>query len=229
MQTLLKLCYNYEIIVAEDGSNDGTYEILVELEKRNSKIRILHTDVRCGKGLALKEAIKSAKGNVIGFIDADLSTDMSYLAALINAVLVEDYDISIGSRIKNANKINRSKKRSLASMAYNLMVRWILGSKLNDHQCGFKAFKKSSIYKIIDQINDEQWFWDTEMLIKAQQNGYRIKEIPVRWSEANSTSFNLIKDGFAMGFKIIKLRWELSLKKEKPVVANDYGDFQNRI
>ena len=214
IRVLINITTDYEIIIVEDGSNDGTYEISSKLEEKTPNIRLLHSDIRCGKGFALKKGIKAAKGDVIGFIDADLSTDMSYMPELIDAIRVEGYDISIGSRLKYTSKTERSKKRSIASTIYNLSVRWILGSRFYDHQCGFKAFKRSSIYEIIDQIKDEQWFWDTEMLIKAQRNGYKIKEIPVRWSDADATSLNFFKDGLVMGLKILRLRWDLTKNKK---------------
>ncbi len=210
IRALINITSDYEIIISEDGSDDDTFEISSKLKEGNSRIRLLHSDIRRGKGFALKKAIKVARGNVIGFIDADLSTDMSCMPGLIDAIRSEGYDIAIGSRLKYTSKTDRSRKRSVASRVYNLMARWILGSKIYDHQCGFKAFKKNSIHKILDQIKDERWFWDTEMLVRAQRNGFRIKEIPVRWSEADLTSFNFFKDSIDMGLKMIELRWDLA-------------------
>jgi glycosyltransferase involved in cell wall biosynthesis len=203
-----------EVIISEDGSSDGTYDIAAKLAEDNAETCLLHSDKRCGKGLALKRAIKAAKGDIICFMDADMATDMLYLPVLIDAIRVEEYDIAIASRLAPASNIERSKTRSIASKAYNTMVRLILRSRIYDHQCGFKAFKRSSILPILDQIKDDRWFWDTEMLVRAQFAGYKIKEIPVSWKEADSTQFNLIKDSYDMGMKIIKLWWDL---------ANDRG------
>lgn len=218
-ESLCAFTSSAEVIISEDGSSDGTYDIAVKLAKGSADMRLLHSEKRCGKGLALKRAIKDAKGEVICFMDADLATDMFYLPVLIDAVRVEGYDIAIASRLVPASNTERSKKRSIASKAYNTMVRLILRSRVYDHQCGFKAFKRSSILPILDQIKDERWFWDTEMLVRAQLAGYRIKEIPVKWKEADSSRFNLIKDSFDMGTKIIKLRWDMANDRETHALA----------
>ena len=89
------------------------------------------------------------------------------------------------------------------------MVRFILGSKVCDHQCGFKAFRKDKIIFIIDKIKDNHWFWDTELLIRGQRQGYKIKEIPVAWKESKSTKVSITKDANSMGRQIIRLWWEL--------------------
>ena len=210
IKILTSITSDYELIIAEDGSCDGTYEIAANLRDKNSKISLMHSRERCGKGLALTKAIKVARGDVIGFIDADLATDMTFLPSLIDAIRIEGYDISIGSRLQSNSKSERLMKRSLASKTYNSMVRLLLGSKIKDHQCGFKAFNRCSILSLLDKIKDERWFWDTEMLVRAQHGGFKIKEVPVNWKEPASTSFDLIKDGCGMGLKILKLRWDLT-------------------
>jgi glycosyltransferase AglD len=209
IKILTSITSDYELIIAEDGSCDGTSETVAKLKENNSKISHMHSDERRGKGLALKRAIKAAKGDVVGFIDADLATDMSYLPSLIDAIRIEGYDIAVGSRFECTSKADRSMKRFLASKAYNLMVRLILNSTIKDHQCGFKAFNRNSIFSLLDRIKDERWFWDTEMLVRAQHDGYKIREMSVNWKETDATSFDLIKDGCDMGVKILKLKWDL--------------------
>jgi glycosyltransferase involved in cell wall biosynthesis len=217
-QLLKKITYDYEIIIAEDGSTDGTYEISTRMASQTSKISLLHSDLRCGKGNALNRAIKAAKGDVIAFMDADMSTDISFLPLLLDAVGQEGFDMAIGSRLIPGGNVDRSRKRSIASKLYNSAVRLILRSKIYDHQCGFKAFQRGSILAILDQIKDGRWFWDTEMLVRAQRDGYKIKEIPVSWREPSTTTFELAPDGYEMGSKIIKL-W-LDLNREKKSLAS---------
>jgi glycosyltransferase involved in cell wall biosynthesis len=154
-QILGKISPDYEIIIAEDGSNDGTFEISTRMAGKNPRIRLLHSDLRCGKGNALKRAIKAAKGDVIAFMDADMSTDISSMPALLDAVSQEGFDIAVGSRLISESNTDRSRKRSIASKLYNSMVRLILRSRIHDHQCGFKAFQKRSILAILDQVKDE--------------------------------------------------------------------------
>jgi len=211
---LEKTAPDYEIIIAEDGSTDGTYEISSLMAGRSSRIRLLHSDLRCGKGSALKRAIKAAKGDTIAFMDADMSTDISFLPALLDAIRLEGFDMAVGSRLISGMNIDRSRKRSFASKLYNSMVRLILGSGIYDHQCGFKAFRRGSVLVILDRVKDERWFWDTEMLVRAQREGYKIKEIPVSWRERSSTNLKFAQDGYEMGLNILKLWIDINKKRK---------------
>jgi len=204
-----------EIIIAEDGSTDGTYEVAARIAADNSAVRVLHWDERQGKGRALNKAIKASRGEVICHIDADLATDMTDLALLINSIRCEGYDIAAGSRLMPKSEAKRSKKRLIASKVYNEMVRVLLNSKIRDHQCGFKAFNRKSVILILDEIKDEHWFWDTEILVKGQYKGLKIKEIPVRWQEGESTTVNLFRDSYNMLVKIIQLWWNLRRDKNE--------------
>ncbi len=179
------------------------------MARENSDIHLLSSRQRLGRGKALNLAIKSCLGDVVCYIDADLATDMTYLPDIINAVAKEGYDIAIGSRMMAASKAKRNTKRLLASTVYNRMVRHLLGSKVLDHQCGFKAFKRDKITCLLDDIKDNHWFWDTELLVRGQRRGYRIKEIPVEWKESASTKVNIVKDANDMGQQILRLWWDL--------------------
>ena len=209
MAKLRTLDYVSEIIIAEDGSTDGTYESASKLASENSNIRLIHSDRRQGRGQALGRAIKAAKGDVICYIDVDLATDMSYLPLLIGAVLTEGYDFATGSRMMPQSDARRSPKRLIASKSFNWMVRVLLASRLHDHQCGFKAFRRASVLQLLDDVKDNHWFWDTEILVRGQIHGYRIKEIPVKWNESDSTKVNILKDANEMGRQIIRLWWDL--------------------
>jgi glycosyltransferase involved in cell wall biosynthesis len=199
----------YELIIAEDGSTDGTYEFASMLSLNNPNIRLIHSKDRQGRGQALKRAIKSANGDAICYIDVDLATDMSYLPHLINAILKEGYDLATGSRLMPESHSRRSQKRQMASKSFNWLVRTFLNSSLYDHQCGFKAFRRSSVLPLLDEVKDNHWFWDTEVLVRGQRRGFKIKEIPVKWKESNSTKVNILKDANNMGRQIIWLWWDL--------------------
>ena len=216
MAKLSELAYPSEILIAEDGSSDGTYESASKLASEDPNIRLLHSDRRLGRGHALSRAIKAAKGEVVCYIDVDLATDMSYLPLLINSVLSGDCDFATGSRLMPQSNTQRSLMRSIASKTYNWMVRAFLGSNLHDHQCGFKAFRLAPVLMLLDQVKDEHWFWDTELLVRGQHEGLRIKEIPVKWFGYNSTKVELKKDVYCMGSQIFRLRNDLQRKKEHP-------------
>jgi len=105
--------------------------------------------------------------------------------------------------------------RDISSKTYNFLVRHMLGSTLRDHQCGFKAFKPEAVLSLLDEIEATHWFWDTEMLVRAQRHGYRIKEIAVEWKSGRDTKVSLTKDSWSMFKHITRLWWKLKVKREK--------------
>ncbi|MCW3140831.1 MAG: glycosyltransferase family 2 protein [Methanophagales archaeon] len=207
-KALAEFASSFEIIIAEDGSTDGTAEIASRIEAENSFVKHIHSEERLGRGKALSRAFKLATGEILAYLDVDLSTDMKHLKELINAIKEEHYDFATGSRMLKGSEVKRSFKRAALSKVFNFLVRKILRSKISDHQCGFKSFRKETLIPLLNEITDEHWFWDTEMLVRAQRNSYKIKEIPVRWEDKGGagTKVNAFKDGLTMFYKIIKLR-----------------------
>ncbi len=128
----------FELIVAEDGSTDGSADFVREYEERDPRVRLLHADERLGRGRALNRAFAAARGSIVCYYDVDLATDMQHLAELIGSIR-EGCDIATGSRLLPESNIIRSGGREIASRGYNMLVRLILRSRLHDHQCGFKA------------------------------------------------------------------------------------------
>ncbi len=209
-RTAVALCEitpSFEIIIAEDGSKDGTDRICAVLAKKYAFVVHLHSDERLGRGRALNRAIQASRGEILCDIDVDLATDMKHLKELIQAIR-NGYDFATGSRLLPASDVKRPLKRELASRGFNFLTRLMLGSKLYDHQCGFKSFKRESLFAIMGDVKDTHWFWDTELLVRAQRAGYRIKEFPVEWKHGGATKVNLIKDVFGMGSSIFRLWYE---------------------
>lgn len=203
--TLHKITSSFEIIIAEDGSTDGTDRIAEELAKEYPYVKYLHSKNRLGRGKALNRAFKSSKGEILSYIDVDLATDLKHLEELINSIKDKGYDFSTGSRMLKESDVKRSFTRLIASKGFNLMTRLLLKSEIKDHQCGFKAFKRKPLFDILDEVKDEHWFWDTEMLVRAQREGYKIKEFSVRWRCGRNTTVDLKKDVVGMGTQIIRL------------------------
>jgi glycosyltransferase involved in cell wall biosynthesis len=195
----------YEIIIAEDGSTDGTDKKSQELSQKLSYVRHLHGEKRLGRGRALKNSFKQSKGNVLIYMDVDLATDLKHLSQLIDAVTVEGYELATGSRMMSQSKVKRTFTRGFASKTYNFMVRFVLGSKVKDHQCGFKAFQRQKLLPWLEEVEANHWFWDTETLVRAQRRGYKVKEIPVEWKSTRETKVKLFKDSFDMGWQVLVL------------------------
>jgi glycosyltransferase involved in cell wall biosynthesis len=198
----------YELIVAEDGSKDESYQIAKKVAKTNHKIRVLHSKRRLGRGAALKRAIREAKGDIVVYMDADLSSDLSYLKPLVERV-EDGASIATGSRLLRDSRATRTLQRDVASKVFNFLVRLLLGSKLMDHQCGFKAFNRKDVLPLLKKVKDNYWFWDTEILVRAQREGMRVDEIPIQWSHGRFTKVRFKNDVLYMMGKILKLREEL--------------------
>ncbi len=192
---------DYEIVIAEDGSNDAPKAIKRLGAKR---CRVLHSDVRLGKGAAIANAILDAKNDIVVYMDVDLSSDLGKISRLILGI-ESGAAISTGSRLMKGSKIRRGFLREFMSRGYNNLVRLALGSRLNDHQCGFKAFRKSTVMPVLKKVKDNHWFWDTEILVRAQREGLKVDEFPIDWRENGGSKVNLLKDTVAMAMGIARM------------------------
>ena len=205
---------SYEIIIAEDGSTDGTAERASELAQKYPCVRHIHREARLGRGTALNNAFQNSKGEVLVYMDLDLATDLKYLKPLVESITIEGYDFSTGSRMLAESKAKRTFSRGFSSKTYNFLVRRMLGSKLRDHQCGFKAFRRKSLLALLGEVEATHWFWDTETMVRGYRHGYKIKEIPVEWKSGKDTKVNLVKDSWSMFSQVLSLWWKLKIKKK---------------
>ncbi|WP_144901666.1 flippase-like domain-containing protein [Halobellus captivus] len=202
----------FEVIVAEDGCDDRTPEIADRLATEDDRVRHFHSGERLGRGGALERAFEAAHGDVLAYFDTDLATDMRHLEELIERVRSGDADVATGSRWMPGNVADRPAKRGVPSRAYNGLVRTFLRSDLQDHQCGFKAFSREAFETLREDVEDEHWFWDTEMLVRAQRHGYEVAEFPVDWTPKGDTKVDLVRDVLGMGSQIFRTWWQLSVR-----------------
>lgn len=202
-----RLDYSFEIIIAEDGSGDGTAEIACELAEENSRIRLLHSDERLGRGKALKRAFKKCVGEILLYSDIDLSIDLDSIQEAVRKIK-QSYDVCIGSRLLQRSKVQRDIKRSIASKGYNLLARVLFNSKITDLQCGFKVFKRKVLLYLLRARNNH-WFWDTEVLLRLEKENFKIYQLPVKWREMGSSKVHILKSIFGMGSRLIKLRLKM--------------------
>jgi uncharacterized membrane protein YbhN (UPF0104 family) len=202
----------FEVLVAEDGCDDRTPEIADRLAAEDPRVRHFHSDERLGRGGALERAFAASHGDVLVYFDTDLATDMAHLEELVESVRTEGYDVATGSRRVPGKKQDRERERGVASTGFNGLVRLFLRSDLYDHQCGFKAFDREALFDLLDDVKDDHWFWDTEVLVRAQRRGYRVKEFPVRWTPMGDTKVDLVRDVVGMGSQILRVWWEFSVR-----------------
>jgi uncharacterized protein (TIRG00374 family) len=201
----------FEVLVAEDGCTDRTPEIADELAAEYDAVRHVHSSERRGRGGALEYAFRQAEGETLAYLDTDLATDMRHLETLIESVRSEGYDVATGSRLLEESDADRPAKRGVPSRGYNGLVRLLLRSTVRDHQCGFKAFDRAALFDLLDSVEDDHWFWDTELLVRAQRSGYRVREFPVEWTPQKDSKVDLVRDVFGMGSQIVRTWWQLSV------------------
>lgn len=207
-----KTTYSYEIIIAEDSSSDGTADIAKEFSGKFDNIIWQHRDKRRSRGSAVSDAIKKAKGRIVGYIDVDLETPAHYIYPLI-------LEIEGGADIATCIRVFKIDKRQLlfrlpkvaSHYCYLWLVRKILRVNLKDTEAGFKFFNRARILPILSQIKDEHWFWDTEVMVRSYYNGYKIKEIPTLFlpSYTRISKVNLFKDSCDYLSNLFKFSKEL--------------------
>jgi glycosyltransferase involved in cell wall biosynthesis len=169
--------YAYEIIFVDDCSTDRTRELIEQIigkypDKRMS--RIFHEQNK-GRGGTVSDGIRAAEGGVAGFIDIDLEVQAHYIPSCVNAV-ENGADVAVGRRVYKLNL--RSLDRYLMSTGYVWLVRRLLGVDLHDTETGYKFFKRERILPVLDEIEDQRWFWDTEVMVRSYYKDYQIAEIP---------------------------------------------------
>lgn len=209
---LKEISASFELIICDDSSRDSTPQICADLARRFRELRYVRYDNGPSRRENLSLAIKSAKGDIIIYVDSDLSVGPFFINALISGI-DKGYDIVIGSRYAEGAAFERSFSRNIISRFYNLFMRIYFGSKIRDHQCGFKAFKRHIIFTLIDELGYDSslrrgWFWDVELLLRAQFHNFRIFEMPIEWKSGSKSNFE-IKREIKMIPYVLFLKWRL--------------------
>jgi glycosyltransferase involved in cell wall biosynthesis len=277
------LGWDWEIVVADNGSTDRTREIAEQFVSKissHSAFYILNSEFKShsvrvvalaekGRGRALKHAWLNTDADVLVYMDADLSTDLDSLPALIGALIqsspersevpiprgssssipdsvsdteaasetdgsekrrggergigrLSGYDLAIGSRLLRNELTTRSLKREFISRCYNRLIRLMFPNiTFSDAQCGFKAITREAAQALLPQVEDTNWFFDTELLILAENHGYRIFDLPVRWIERRQTSVKILRTALddLKGLVRLKRRMAASPRHPHPVAT----------
>ncbi|RJT08075.1 flippase-like domain-containing protein [Halococcus sp. IIIV-5B] len=200
---------SFEVLIAEDGCDDATPEIATRLANEDDRVRHVHSDERLGRGGALVRAFTAAEGETLAYLDTDLATDMTHLETLVESVRSGEYDVATGSRLLGTSDADRPASRDVPSKVFNRLVRLFLRSSVRDHQCGFKAFSREVFEDVVPDIDDDHWFWDTELLVRAQRAGYRVNEFPVAWTPKGDTKVDFVRDVLGMGSGILRTWWQV--------------------
>lgn len=168
--------YTYELIFIDDCSQDRTKEIILELADNQPNRKYVFHEKNVGRGGTVCEGIKLAQGRVVGYLDIDLEVHARYVPSMFWAIENDGYDVSTAYRIY---KIPSGPViRYILSIGYRELVRYFLGTKILDTETGYKFFNRENILPIIDICQNKGWFWDTEIMVLAEKQNLKIKEIP---------------------------------------------------
>ena len=185
--------FDFEIIIAEDGSDDNTIKIVKDFQRKYENIKLISFKERLGKGGAISNAMLQASKKFVGFMDADMSADPYEFLRLLEAI--DDCDIVIGSRILRGElePIKRPFIRTMFSYFYSKFFRILFRIPIYDPQCGFKLFRKEIVSEIFKEIHTTRFAFDSEIIVKSHILGFRIKEIPINWKHDNISKVSVLQ------------------------------------
>ncbi len=179
--------YEWKIIIGDNASVDDTPAVGRMLEdKSGGQVAYVRIE-RKGRGFALKQIWQESDADVRSYMDVDLSTGLDAFPSVVKGVAEEGYGVAIGSRLARGAKTTRSLTRTVLSRGYNAIIKTMFWTRFSDAQCGFKAISREVAERVMPLIEDNNWFFDTELLILAERMGYRIKDVPVEWVEDPDT------------------------------------------
>ena len=184
--------FRWVVTIVDNASTDKTYSLALKLTKQNPRIHTLHLDQK-GRGRAVKYAWNQGDYDYAAYMDVDLSTDLKHVPSLLHS-LQRGYDIAIGSRNLHGSQIyGRSLLRTITSKGYIVLIKLFFWVHFSDAQCGFKAITKQVKEVLLPSIQDNEWFFDSELLIVGEKNGYRIYEEPVTWIDNPGSTVRVYK------------------------------------
>jgi putative flippase GtrA len=188
--------YRFRITVADNASTDGTLAVAERLAGELPEMRAVHLAEK-GRGRALRAVWSTSDAPVLAYLDVDLSTDLAALAPLVAPLLSGHSDLAIGTRLHRGSRVVRGAKREVISRGYNLLLRGTLAARFSDAQCGFKAIRADVAAGLLPLVEDDGWFFDTELLVLAERSGLRIHEVPVDWVDDPDSRVDIVPTALA--------------------------------
>jgi putative flippase GtrA len=183
------------VTIVDNGSTDGTALVAQRLAATVGGVQALILD-RKGRGYALRTAWSASSADVLAYMDVDLSTSLTALLPLVGSVYSGHSDLAVGTRLARGSHTMRGPKRELISRGYSRLVRLALRSRVSDFQCGFKAMRRERALQILPLVDDNEWFFDTELIVTAERLGVRISETPVEWTDDPDSSVDIAQTAF---------------------------------
>jgi glycosyltransferase involved in cell wall biosynthesis len=188
--------FSWQITIVDKAGTDGTLQIARRLMHELPEVVAMHLPAK-GRGRALRTAWSVSRAEVLAYMDVDLSTDLAALLPLVAPLLSGHSDLAIGTRLRPGSRVTRSRKRELISRCYNRLLRLALRAGFTDARCGFKAIRADAAARLLPLVQDEEWFFDTELLVLTQRRGLRIREVPVDWVEDADSRVEIVPTAVA--------------------------------
>jgi dolichyl-phosphate beta-glucosyltransferase len=207
-QAYLAVCgHEFELILVDDGSRDGTREIIREAERANPAVRGITLPRNRGKGRALAEGVRQSRGRLVLTSDADFSAPIAELPKLVRSIEA-GAQVAIGSRAaRGAREVDQPVHRRLMGKAFNLLVQALLLPGLWDTQCGFKLFRGDVARELFGALRTDGFAYDVEVLYRARRCGYRVSEVPVRWTNSPTSRVQAVRHSREMLADLLRIRF----------------------
>ena len=222
--------FAWRIVIADNASTDGTAAIAERLADEDDRVSHLRLEQK-GRGRALLAAWSRSDADIVAYTDVDLSTGLTGLLPLVAPLVSGHSDIAIGSRLSAGSSVARGPKRELISRAYNLLLRLVFAVRFRDAQCGFKAGRTDVVKVLLPAVEDDAWFFDTELLLLAEYNGLRVHEVPVDWIDDPDSRVDVRSTAIAdlagvrrMAMRFLRGKGSLDLgEHERHPLGDDFG------
>ncbi len=212
--------YDWSITIADNASTDSTLAVARGLAAADPHVRVLHLD-RKGRGRALKAAWLASEADIVAYMDVDLPTSLESFLPLVVPLATGHSDLAIGSRLLKGALVTRQWKREVISRCYNLLIKLLFRNRFSDAQCGFKAVKRSVAQTLLPQVENNEWFFDTELLLLAEERGLRIYEVPVDWIEDLDSRVKIVSTALEDIKGLLRVRAQ---RLRRPHTAVSFGD-----
>ncbi|MDH3607105.1 MAG: glycosyltransferase family 2 protein [Acidimicrobiia bacterium] len=195
----------WELIIADDGSTDDTVDRVRATGLTN--LRVVPAPRNLGKGAAVRRGMMAARGAYLLFADADCSTPIQELDKLLAAVHDGRADVAIGSRAASGSEAeNRSAGRRIATAGLRLVAQRLLGTRVEDTQCGFKLFSSDAARRLFSRQTIDGFSFDLELLFLARQMEMRVVEVPVHWFDAPGSKVEPLKEARRFLRDVVRIR-----------------------
>ena len=199
--------HEWRILIADNGSTDSTPDEAAQLAVDHDRVGYMRLEQR-GRGRALKRAWLESGAEILAYMDIDLSTELEATVRLVDSIASGEYHLAIGSRLKAGAVVKgRSPPREFISRGYSLLFRTMFFTGFRDAQCGFKAISRQAARDLLPLVQDTTWFFDTELLLLAEKNGYTIDEIPVRWTDDPDSRVRIVRTAWGDLRGLLRLRF----------------------